>query len=160
MRRTGAALALTGAAAVLVACGGARARSGPAVDFDCKERRFEYIATGTLMYAEQGIRLTCEHDRPTLTRYFTTSAGKQTSKTGRIGVSDWEKAWKEFDSAGWRFLEDCKASGGDEREPLYTFEVSDGDHTRTFRCQGNELPFPYEALRNALDFAAAELPES
>lgn len=144
---------------LLAACGGAKPRGGPASDFACKERRVEYVATGSLMYAEQGIRLTCAHDRPTLTRYFTTSAGKQTEQTGRIGPDDWDKAWKEFDAAGWRFLEDCTAAPADEREPLYTFEISDGDRTKTFRCQGNQLPFPYEALRNALDFAAAELPE-
>ena len=152
--------ALLAAVLLVAACGGgpkARARD---VDFKCGGRRVEYIATGTMMYAEQGIRLTCDGDRATLTRYFTTAQGKETKQTGEVSVSAWERGWHEFDAAGWRFLGDCEQQRAvDEREPLYTFEITNGDLTKSFRCQGNELPFPYEAMRNALDMAAAELPE-
>ena len=43
--------------------------------------------------------------------------------------------------------------------PVVQLDVTDGDVTKSFRCPGTELPFPYDRLRNALDMAAAELGE-
>jgi hypothetical protein len=141
----------------IASCGGRQKGAGPG-DFECKDRRAMYVATGSLVYAEQGIRLSCEGNDTRLEQYFVATDGKEKRSGATISRYDWEKAWEEFDNAGWRMLEDCDNPGAGEKDPIYTFEISDGDRTKTVMCKGIELPFPYDRLRNALDIAAASLP--
>lgn len=145
-------LCLTAAAA----CSGAQKRAERDEDFRCRDRRAMYVATGTLLYAEQGIRLSCEGDVPLVEKFFIAKDGTEKRKSAEITSYRWEEAWEEFESAGWRLLGDCPENpSASERDPIYTFEVSDGEKTGTFMCRGIELPFPYDRLRNALDLAAA-----
>jgi len=146
--------ALAGAAA----CGGARKRGVVDPDFACKDRRIEYVETGGMMYAEEGVRLRCDGDVPSIERYFTKKDGQEHKQDGTLAAGAWDRAWQEFDSAGWRNLSDCSNPKAGDRDPVHTFEVSNGTITRTFMCPGATLPFPYEALRNAIDAVAAELP--
>ena len=127
-------------------------------DFECKDRRAMYVATGSLVYAEQGISLTCDGNHTHLEQYFVTTDGKEKRTGADISRYTWETAWGEFDHAGWRMLQDCDNPGAGEKDPIYTFEVSDGDRTVTVMCKGIEMPFPFDRLRNALDMAASELP--
>jgi hypothetical protein len=144
---------------LLLGCG-PKGKPGPVrdPDFHCAERRMEYTATGSLMYAEQGVRLTCDGDVPRAEKYFVDKNGKETRQVGEISAGVFDDSWKDFQAAGWRNLEDCKNPSAGEREAIQTFDVSDGEQKRSFRCPGTELPFPYDRLRNALDLAAAELP--
>lgn len=145
---------------LLAACG-PRQKIGPVrdPDFQCRDRKMEYIATGTIMYAEQGVRLSCENDVPFAEKYFVDKSGQETKQSGEISAGVFDDAWTNFQAAGWRFIEDCKNPKAKKGEALQTFEVADGDHQKSFKCPGTELPFPYDRLRNALDLAAAELGE-
>jgi hypothetical protein len=146
--------------ALLAGCGPKRS-SGPIRDpeFDCRDRRMEYMAAGTIMYAEQGVRLYCDNNIPTAEKYFVDKAGKETKDSGEISAGVFDDAWKEFQAAGWRMLKDCENPKAKKGEALQVFDVTDGEITKSLRCPGTELPFPFDRLRNALDMAAAELGE-
>jgi hypothetical protein len=145
---------------VLSGCG-PRRTSGPIrdPDFECRDRRMEYVATGTIMYAEQGVRLYCDGNVPTAEKYFIDKSGQETKESREISAGVFDDTWKEFQAAGWRQLDDCQNPSAGKLEAIQTFDVTDGDVTKSFRCPGTELPFPYDRLRNALDMAAAELGE-
>ena len=53
--------------AAAAGCFARRSSTGPVRDpaFECADRRMEYTATGTIMYAKQGVRLTCDGNVPT-----------------------------------------------------------------------------------------------
>lgn len=149
-------LALLVAAA---ACGGGQKRGvATAKDFECNDRHAEYMQSGGIMYAEQGVRMKCDGNAPVVEEYFTRDDGTETKRSARIGAAAWEAAWDDIDNAGWRLLEDCDNPTVSEKDPIYTFEVGDDRKTVTFRCQGNPLPFPFDTLVVGLDKAKGELP--
>lgn len=158
MRGRALALATTLATA---ACGGAPrggGGTGGPVDFECKDRRAFYAMTGSIMYAEQGVRMTCDGDVPWVEEYYIDDRGQEKRRRERITASGWEKAWRAFESAGWRRLSDCDNPTAGPKDPVYTFEISDGQKTVSFVCPGVDLPFPFDQLRAALDEVKAELP--
>lgn len=138
--------------------GGKSRRAVSAEDFECKERRGLYAMTGSIMYAEQGVRMTCDGDRPYVEEYFVTDSGEEEKRGAVISADGWEKAWRDFENAGWRRLADCDNPAATDKDPIYTFEIADGEQTATFTCKGTELPFPFDTLRAALDSVKGELP--
>jgi len=138
-----------------------RSSTGPVRDpaFECNDRRMEYTAEGTIMYAKQGVRLFCDGNVPTAEKFFIDKDGNEQKKSAEISAGTFDDAWKEFQAAGWRMLEEnCDNPSAAKKDPTQTFEVTDGDLKRHFKCKGTELPFPYDRLRNALDLSAAEIP--
>jgi hypothetical protein len=144
---------------IAAGCGGGQhgARSsGPA--FTCDNRHAEYMESGGIMYPEQGVRMKCAGDVPTVEEYFDDEKGKETKRSAKISAGAWEKSWSAFEGSGWRLLNDCKNAGAGDKDPIYTFEIANDDKTVSFQCQGKQLPFPYDSVLNALDSAKGELP--
>jgi hypothetical protein len=142
-------------------CFAHRSTTGPVRDpaFECADRRMEYTATGTIMYAKQGVRLYCDGNVPTAEKWFLDKDGNEQKRSAEISAGTFDDAWKEFQAAGWRMLEEkCDNPTAAKKDPDQTFEVTDGDLKRHFQCKGTELPFPYDRLRNALDLSAGEIP--
>ena len=128
--------------------------------FHCKDRQAAYTARNTIGFVAQGVRLTCTGDVPTVTSFSILNEGEpEKTNTGTISVDDWDKAWSAVEAAGWRSLQGCGSGKPDAKEPSYEFVIgNDMLDPLTFTCSGRELPFPYDALRNGLDEAAATVP--
>jgi len=157
--RTELLLVIALGAGAPLACGGGQKASGPRyTDFVCKDRRASYIATGTLMYQKQGIRMTCAGNVPRIEQFFETDEGKEDKRTGIVSATLWNKSWQNFENAGWRNLKDCENPQAGDRDAIYDFEIADGEFQSNFQCPGNALPFPYDTVQQALDSAAGELP--
>jgi len=138
--------------------------TGPVRDpaFECLDRRMEYTSISTIMYAKQGVRLYCDGNVPTAEKWFIDKDGNEQRKSAEISAGTFDDAWKEFQAAGWRMLQEakCKNPSAAKKDPDQTFDVTDGEMTRHFQCKGTELPFPYDRMRNALDLSASEIPSN
>ncbi len=144
---------------MVTACGGTqRHAGGGGADFKCGGRRAEYMESGSIMYAEQGVRMKCEGDVPMVEEYYDSDDGKEKKRSAKIGAGAWNKSWEDLENGGWRRLTDCSNPEAGDKDPIFTFEIADEDKTVTFRCQGKQLPFPFDTVLNALDNAKGELP--
>jgi hypothetical protein len=63
--------------------------------------------------------------------------------------------WTQVDGTGWQNLRDCTNGTGGTEAPLYSFDVKDDQNTASFTCQSRAMPYPYNALVDPLDQAAA-----
>ncbi|MFH0899579.1 MAG: hypothetical protein V2A73_02995 [Pseudomonadota bacterium] len=123
-------------------------------EFVCNGRRAEVVVTGGLLYAEQGIRLRCDDDKPRAEKYVIQDDGQTLRKEAPMEEGAWEDSWRQLEAAGWRNANDCETN---DETPIFTFEIADGDNERTMVCAGKELPFPFDRLRNTLDLAAGNI---
>jgi hypothetical protein len=150
--------------AMTAACGGG-ARSGATLervpDFECRERRMEYLLAGGFVALEAGVSVTCNGDKVTLKTWrVTDKAGTTHTKTHAMSQVEFNELWSKIESAGWRNLGDCDNPDAAEGDPLYVIDIGDIDHNVSLNCHGKGvLPFPYDRLVNELDLKAAGFPQ-
>lgn len=145
--------------ALIAACGTSSksaARPEPD-DFRCRDRSARYVVTGSLAAAEVGVQLDCATLGPRILRWTVTAEGNREELEGSLGTTEFNRLWDKIDSVGWRYLKDCQ--GTDQAgDPVYSFQVADGDVTGAFRCtNAGPLPYPYNTFVDELDFKAAAL---
>lgn len=124
-------------------------------DFRCLDRRATYVMAGGFVAPEYGLSASC-NEGPRLLKWTVDDQGNREESTHVLSVADFEELWRNLEDAGWKNLEDCDNPNAKDDDQVYTFEVSDGDKTVGFMCQGKELPFPYDRIVNAFDLMAGQ----
>jgi hypothetical protein len=142
------------------ACGGGSqtGRSMERVtDFECRERRVEYLLAGGFVALEAGVSVTCKGDTVSLKTWrVTDKAGTTHRKSHALSQVEFDELWAKIESTGWRNLGDCDNPEAGDGDPLYVIDIGDIDYNVSLNCQGKgELPFPYNRLVNELDLKAA-----
>jgi hypothetical protein len=145
-------------AVALAACGGPQQRAHESSAFECKGRRASYHVQGGIMGASYDVRLFCDGNQPLAEETRVGKGGVEEKRGARISADTWEAVWKDIEDTGWRMVTDCKAVDMDEKSPFWVFEVGDEDKQISVTCKTATLPYPFDALQNALDKARAELP--
>lgn len=153
-------LALVMVVALSSACGGG-AQSGRTLeradDFDCRDRRVEYMVAGGFVALEAGVSITCKGDEAQLKTWrMTDNQGTTRTKVHALSQVEFNELWAKIESAGWRNLGDCNNPDAADGDPLYVIDIGDVDLNVSLNCQGKgDLPFPYDRLINELDLKAA-----
>jgi hypothetical protein len=152
-------------------CGGAKGGGGAAeqYDFDCRNRRMAYIATGHFAGPEVGVVVDCAERGPRIKRWVVmdVQAGEQTGEqageqAGRqtnqhsLTAREFDRLWEKFDSTGWRMLGDCDNPAAVEGDPAYKFGIQDHNGSVSLACAGKTLPFPFDRMLNELDLLVAQ----
>jgi hypothetical protein len=141
-------------------CGSARhagpSRTDDVEGFSCNGRRASYLVVGSFVAPEAGIRIECQGASARLTRWTQQADGTRDERAHVLSQGGFDEAWQAFEDAGWRNLDDCGAGAAAGAEQVYTFQVADADAQVSLKCQGKELPFPFDRLVTALDLAASE----
>jgi hypothetical protein len=143
---------------VLVACGPStrdQARR-EAEQFDCKDRHVSYMTSHHMSGDEIGVQMDCAERGPRIKRWKTTREGKRIEDGHPLSPGEFEDIWRQIDGVGWVFLRDCTNGTGGKTDPVYMFEVKDDQNQSTFSCQTVTMPYPYSAIVNPLDLAAAQ----
>ena len=147
------ALLASGCAGAPATTGGSRATD----DFECRDRRAEYIVVGGFAAPEAGVRAECEGGIPRLSRWRLVDGERITDST-ELSAEQFEALWIKIDATGWRHLaDDCENPAASPGDPAYTMDVADHALARSFGCSGRTLPFPYDRIVNELDLRAAGL---
>jgi hypothetical protein len=144
-------------AGLLVAsCGGHQHAGEDLAGFDCRGRSAEYIVVGSMAGEELGIALDCKDAGPRVRRWRVGHDGTRDDQAKSMTPHEFDDTWARIQDTGWGNLHDCgKAKSGD---PVYTFDVKNSENANSFSCSGRgDLPFPYSALVNELDQAAASI---
>ncbi len=140
----------------LAACGGRQQQATAEIqDFDCKERIVSYQATKHMGGDEIGVQMDCAEAGPRVKRWRVDKVGNRQEAARSMTPGEFDDAWIQVQGSGWENLHDC-ANGGGDHEPLYVFDVKDNQNEATFQCQAQQVPFPYSAMVDTLDGAAAK----
>lgn len=146
------------------ACGGG-AQAGRSMeqsaDFECRDRRVEYLLAGGFVALEAGVSVTCQGGDVRLETWrVTDKQGTTKRKAHALSQEDFNELWAKIESTGWRNLGDCDNPDAAEGDPLYVIDIADVDHNVSLNCSGKgTLPFPYDRLVNELDLKAAGFPQ-
>jgi hypothetical protein len=151
------ALALVALVAGVACGGGKRSSGGPDVtDFECNERRIEYMVVGGFAADEAGVRMDCAGGKPVLTKWRLEANGERRTEPFDLSGEQFDATWEKVEATGWRFLDEkCANPGASPKDPIYSIDVGDGSKSVSLSCTGKELPFPYDRLVNELDLRAA-----
>lgn len=131
--------------------------AGPSdlADFECNDRRAEYMVVGGFVAPEAGVIVRCDGNNPRLTKWRL-DGDDRIESTHRLSGAQFDTLWKKIDSTGWRHLEDeCNNPAAVDGDPVYTIDIGDHAVDKALLCPGKELPFPYDRLVNELDLRAA-----
>jgi hypothetical protein len=162
--RTAGSLA---AALALAACPGGGSKQQTievSAEFECHERRAEYSVQGGMLSMgeglqepEAGVMVSCAGDQgPRLEKWqLLDKGGKRKSDVRKLSSGDFDVFWAKIESTGWRNLSECENPGAPQDDPVYTITISNDQAEYTTTCQGRDLPFPFDRIRNELDLAAA-----
>ena len=148
----------------LVATAGCQPRKAPekpteTSDFECKERRAAYIATGGFAGKEAGVLLDCQEHGPRIESWRALDGGGKKTSEHSIEPREFDDLWSEIEATGWRNLGDCDKTEAGEGEATYKIGVKDETHSSSLTCAGKELPFPYNRLIDSLDLLAGKYSE-
>ncbi len=125
-------------------------------NFQCNDRTASYVVMGGLAARELGVMIDCRDAGPRIVQWKADQDGTRDEQTQSLTVSEFERVWEKIDSSGWRYLEDCASTGGDD-DPAYSFDVNDWNGHAEFACtNAGPLPYPYNVMVDQLDLLAAE----
>lgn len=123
--------------------------------FECNERRVEYMVAGGFVADEAGVIVGCEGEDPKLLKWYLED-GERITSTHPLTAEQFDTLWKRVDSTGWRHLgEECKNPGAAADDPAFVIDVADHAVSKSLICSGKTLPFPYDRIVNELDLRAA-----
>ncbi len=143
------------AIAVLLACSGRqRQASDEAQDFRCRDRLVSYVVTKHMAGDELGIQVDCAQQGPRLVRWKVAKGGTRIEDARAITPGEFDDVWRQISGSGWENLKDCSTGTLGDRDPVYVFDVKDDQNKSSFQCQTTTVPFPYNAMVDALDVAA------
>jgi hypothetical protein len=152
-------LAALGVLALLAGCPkGQQPRSANRnlADFECNDRRAEYMVVGGFVADEAGVLMKCSDNGPELEKWRLGENGDRIASTHLLTAEQFEATWEKIDSSGWRFLdEDCDNPEAAVDDPAYTLDIGDSQLGVSLTCSGKKLPFPYDRIVNELDLRAA-----
>lgn len=139
------------------ACGASTRKQASieAQDFTCKDRHVSYMTSHHMSGDEIGVQMDCSNG-PQIKRWKTSRAGKRVEDAHPLTPGEFDDIWRQIDGVGWVFLRDCTNGTGGKTDPIYMFEVKDDQNQTTFQCQSVTMPYPYDAIVNPLDLAAAQ----
>ncbi len=149
-------------ALLTTACGGKQTTTTRAdlENFDCKERRAAYVATGTFAGREVGVVIDCAERGPRVKKWRLLGEGDDRKTIEHsLTPGEFDTLWEKLESTGWRQLEDCDNPDAVEGDPEYKIGIKDHALAVAVTCAGKELPFPYNRLVNELDLKVAEYGE-
>lgn len=145
-------------AALAVACGGRQrdqiAREAQA--FDCRKRIASYVATHHLAGDELGVQMDCAEAGPRIKRWKMDKHGTRQEDAHGLTPGQFDRVWKEIEGTGWQYLHDCENGTGEKVDPVYLFDIKDDTTARSFQCQSQAMPYPYNDIVDPLDAAARE----
>ncbi len=135
--------------------GGNTANSRDLSQFECNDRRAEYMVAGGFGAEEAGISMVCDGENPRIQKWRV-EEGERSESTNELTAEQFDDVWKKIDSTGWRHLgEDCNNAQAESDDPAYVIDVGDHAKNNSFSCEGKTLPFPYDRIVNELDLRAA-----
>jgi len=120
----------------------------------CHDRIASYVAVHH-MAGELGVQMDCAEAGPRIKRWKTDRDGSREDDARSLTPGEFDRAWNEIDGTGWPNLKDCGNGTAGKQDPVYTFDIKDDQNQATFACQSREMPYPYDAIVNPLDSAAA-----
>lgn len=124
-------------------------------EFECNDRRVEYMVAGGFGADEAGIALFCDGEDPRIQKWRLED-GKRRESTHELSAQQFDEVWEKVDSTGWRHVdEDCNNPQSAPDDPVYVIDVADHSQSNSLNCQGKTLPFPYDRIVNELDLRAA-----
>jgi hypothetical protein len=140
------------------ACGGQPTSRVPSSwsAFECDGRAISYFVVGSLAADEAGVTVDCAQGGPRVQRWTLGRDGTRVEDSSAMTPGEFQDLWKRVEGSGWRNLRDCPPEDGGN-VPVYTFEVTRGDETRSFSCDALRPPFPWGSLVDELDQAAAAI---
>jgi hypothetical protein len=142
----------------LFACskqGGNTAQARDLSQFECNDRRAEYMVAGGFGAEEAGITMVCDGQNPRIQKWRVDS-GKRSESTNKLTAQQFDDVWEKIDSTGWRHLQEtCDNAEAEADDPQYMIDVGDHAKNNSLNCQGKTLPFPYDRIVNELDLRAA-----
>ncbi|MEO8700919.1 MAG: hypothetical protein ABI867_12800 [Kofleriaceae bacterium] len=142
-------------ALVLGCSGGAREQARrEAQAFLCKDRIASYTAAHHMAGDEIGVQMDCKEAGPRVKRWRTDRAGKHEEDQHPITPNDFDTAWNQIQGAGWENMPDCPNGSGGKQDPLYVFDIKDDQNQKTFQCQSQTMPYPYNTIVDPLDSVA------
>ena len=131
----------------------------PLADFECKERRAAYIASGGFAGAEVGVVMDCAPAGPRIHTWRLVGEDQKNTSEHSLTPDEFEEVWEKVEATGWRNLGDCDRTVPEEGEPTYKMGVKDEILAKSMTCVGKTLPFPYNRLVDTLDLVAAKYSE-
>ncbi len=150
------ALLLLTAGVALGACGGRQKQAlAEMQDFECKDRVASFIATNHMAADEIGVQMDCAEHGPRIQRWRVEKDGTRLEDSRSMTPGEFDDVWTRVADSGWENLKDCTNGGGDS-EPIYSFDLKDNQSEAQFACQAQRLPFPYNAIVDPLEVAAAK----
>ena len=149
------ALAVASWLVLLAACGARQDQANrEREDFTCKDRIASYIATHH-MAGEIGVQMDCADSGPRIKRWKVDKDGARQEDSRSLTPGDFDRVWNQIEGTGWQNLKDCGNGTAGKQDPVYVFDIKDDQATATFSCQSREMPYPYDAIVNPMDQAAA-----
>jgi hypothetical protein len=142
---------------LLVACGPSARQQAmrEAQDFDCKDRYVSYMTSHHMSGDEIGVQMDCVNG-PRIKRWKVSRTGNRIEDGHPLSPGEFDDIWRQIDGVGWAYLNDCTNGTGGKTDPVYVFEVKDDQQQKTFQCQSTTMPYPYSAIVNPMDLAAAQ----
>jgi len=142
----------------LLACGGAQREqvAREVQSFDCRKRIASYVVAHHLAGEELGVQMDCAQLGPRILRWKMDKAGTRQEDAHGLTPAQFDKVWKEIEGTGWQYLHDCGNGTGGKLDPIYMFDIKDDQTARSFQCQSQSMPYPYNDIVDPLDLASQE----
>jgi hypothetical protein len=139
-----------------VACGGGAREQArrEAQDFLCKSRIASYTASHHMGGDEIGVQMDCAEAGPRVKRWRTDREGKREEDQHPITPGEFDTVWNQIQGAGWENMGDCTNGTAGKQDPIYTFDIKDDQNQKTFQCQSQAMPYPYNTIVDPLDAVA------